>query len=149
MSKSATQPKGIPIGVAAKQIGVTTRTLRYWQELGLITPAVDVSGGDRLYQPADIARASHVKDLQNLFGFSLHDIKVIVAAEDTLANIKDSYHLTDASSKRLALLEEALRTTEGLLAQIDDKLGRLTDYREQVASKVHRLQEKLQDHSID
>jgi DNA-binding transcriptional MerR regulator len=59
------------IGEVAKLTGVTTRTLRYWEELELLQPSSYRTSGERLYSPADVARVNRIRNLQELLGFSL------------------------------------------------------------------------------
>ena len=50
------------IGEVAKQTGVTTRTLRYWEELGLLQPASRTDGGERLYGAGDVRRVTRIEE---------------------------------------------------------------------------------------
>ena len=70
------------IGELAQRTGVTARTLRYWEELGLIRPSGHRGGGERLYLPTDMARVTRIKDLQDLLGFSLAEVRAVLETED-------------------------------------------------------------------
>src|ERR1700678_3745215 len=99
------------IGEVAKLTGVTTRTLRYWEELGLLRPASRTDGGERLYTPADLRRVTRIRDLQELLGFSLEEVKAVLNTGDI--DVLDRVHseLTDgevSSWRRLELRDEAL-----------------------------------------
>ena len=78
--RAATQAKPVlwRIGEVAKLAGVTTRALRYWEELGLLRPASRTDGGERLYTPADLRRVTRIRDLQELLGFSLEEVKAVL-----------------------------------------------------------------------
>ena len=54
------------IGELAKRAGLTTRTLRYWEEFGLVKPTDHRFSGERLYSKADLERVIHVRELQEL-----------------------------------------------------------------------------------
>src|SRR3984893_4520642 len=85
------QPDTTPrrrIGEAAAQAGVSTRTLRYYQELGLLTPAGTTSGGARRCSDADVARVQRIRDLRDLVGFDLNEVGAVLSAEDRLAVIR-------------------------------------------------------------
>ena len=69
------------IGEVAKLTGLTTRTLRYWEELGLVSPSSYGSNGDRHYSATDMARVTRVRDLQKLLGFSLAEVRVVLDTE--------------------------------------------------------------------
>jgi DNA-binding transcriptional MerR regulator len=133
------------IGELAHQLEVTTRTLRYWQEIGLIQPSGqrDETAGERLYTGEDVERAIHIRELQNLFGFTLAEIKGILEAEDTLADIGQQYHSDSRPERRQELIHAALETNTRLLQRVETKLALITSYRDQLASKVTRLKKKI------
>ncbi len=76
------------IGEAAAQAEMSTRTLRYYQELGLLTPSGTTAGGARRYSDADVARLHRIRHLRDLVGFNLTEIGVVLSAEDRLAEIR-------------------------------------------------------------
>ena len=86
------------IGEVAKLTGLTTRTLRYWEELGLIRPSGYRGGGERLYSPTDMARVTRIRDLQELLGFSLAEVRVVLETEDVdvLDRLRSEYRWGDA-----------------------------------------------------
>src|ERR1700678_2541422 len=79
------------IGEVAKQTGVTTRTLRYWEELGLLQPASRTDGGERLYGAGDVRRVTRIRDWQELLGFSLDEVKTVLSTGDV--DVLDRVHL--------------------------------------------------------
>jgi DNA-binding transcriptional MerR regulator len=75
------------IGEVAARAGVTTRTLRYYQELGLLAPSGRSPGGTRRYSESDIARLLRILELRNVMGLGLERIRLIVQAEDRPADL--------------------------------------------------------------
>jgi len=61
-------PTLLPIGEAATRLGVSTRTLRYYEELGLVAPSGRTQGGSRRYAEPDVERVQHVRELQQVLG---------------------------------------------------------------------------------
>ena len=59
-TKMVAEPVEWRIGEVAKLTGVTTRTLRYWEELGLLQPSSYRASGERLYSPTDVARVTRI-----------------------------------------------------------------------------------------
>ena len=59
------------IGEVAKQAGVSPRTLRYYQELGMLDPAGRSPGGSRRYSSRDVARLTRILELRDVMGFDL------------------------------------------------------------------------------
>ena len=138
----------LPIGELAQRTGVTTRTLRYWEELGLIRPSGHRGGGERLYLPADMARVTRIRDLQELLGFSLAEVRVVLDTPDAdvLDRVRSEYRWGDASpARRRTLLVDAIGANTDLLARLDDTLARLSAFREEQVAKSRRLAELLAD----
>src|SRR3990170_5277963 len=75
------------IGEVAERTGVTQRTLRFYEEKGLVHPPERMDGGFRLYSERDVARIEYIKQLQDLLGFTLSEIKDMVEAEELLQAI--------------------------------------------------------------
>ncbi len=70
----------LTVGQVAQRFGVTVRTLRHYDDVGLLTPGERSAGGYRLYTAADLLRLRHVVVYRRL-GFSLGEIERILAAE--------------------------------------------------------------------
>lgn len=144
--RAATQAKPVlwRIGEVAKLTGVTTRALRYWEELGLLQPAGRTDGGERLYAAADVRRVTRIRDLQELLGFSLDEVKAVLSTGDV--DVLDRVHseLRDgevSSSRRLALLDEAIAANDQLVGRLDDTLSRIGALRDERAAIAIRLRE--------
>ena len=130
------------IGEVAKLTGLTTRTLRYWEELGLIHPSAYRGRGERLYSQTDMARVTRIRELQELLGFSLAEVRVVLDTEDidVLDRVRSEYRWGGAGAeRRRALLEEAIEANDKLLARLDSTLARIGAFREERAEKGVRL----------
>ena len=127
------------IGAAAARAGVSERALRYYQELGLLTPCASTAGGMRRYSQDDLARVARIRQLQDLLGLNLDEIAVVLHMEDRLAQIRHAYHhqhASDAERRDLAAeslqLQQELRVTvqakrraiDGFLADLDARTAR-------------------------
>src|SRR5213082_3307618 len=80
--KSGREEPMLQIGEVADRTGVTQRTLRFYEERGLLKPPSRLDGGFRLYSEDDVQRVEQIKRLQRLLGFTLADIKEMVQAEE-------------------------------------------------------------------
>jgi DNA-binding transcriptional MerR regulator len=130
------------IGEVAKLTGLTTRTLRYWEELGLIRPTSYRGSGERLYSQTDMARVIRIRELQELLGFSLAEVRVVLDTEDVdvLDRVRSEYRWGDASPDRRAeLLDEAIEANDKLLDRLDNTLARIGAFRDERAAKSIRL----------
>lgn len=137
-------PLVLRIGEVAKLTGLTTRTLRYWEEQGLIRPSGYRGRGERLYSATDMARVTRIKDLQELLGFSLAEVRVVLDTEDidTLDRLRSEFRWGDAPpEERRRLLDEAIDANEHLLERLDDTLARIGAFRDERAAKSVRLRQ--------
>src|SRR6266567_6386194 len=75
----------------AAQTGMTKRTLRYYEEVGLLPPTGRTEGNYRRYSEVDLQHLERIRELRDLLGFSLGDIREILAAEDERGQIKEAY----------------------------------------------------------
>ena len=135
------QPAAAPlcsIGRAAEAVGVSTRALRYYEQVGLVRPTGHTSGGHRLYADADLARVARIRELQDLMGFNLEEIRQVLTSEDRLQELRAEYHEAPGLTERAKVLEEAQRHYARLTEQIDDKLARLQEFRAEVAQRAER-----------
>ena len=145
MRRGATPPDSPPsfrIGEVAKLTGLTTRTLRYWEELGLIRPSAYRGRGERLYSQTDMARVTRIRELQELLGFSLAEVRVVLDVEDVdvLDRVRSEYRWGGAgAARRRALLDEAIEANDKLLTQLDSTLTRIGAFRDERVEKAASL----------
>jgi DNA-binding transcriptional MerR regulator len=134
------------IGEVAKLTGVTTRTLRYWEELELLQPSSYRTSGERLYSPADVNRVNRIRNLQELLGFSLAEVRTVLGTEDVGvldrvgSELKSGDELSPERHKQL--LDEGIVANDQLLARLDETLGRIRAFRDERATSALRLREK-------
>ena len=115
------------IGEVAHQTGLSLRTIRYYEEMGLVIPSARSTGGFRLYTDADIARLQLIKRMKPL-EFSLEETKDLLdtlgalgtadsaAERSTLVGRLEMYH--EAAEARVASVREQLANAEGFAAGI-------------------------------
>jgi len=130
----------VSIGDAAKATGVSTRALRYYEEMGLVRPAAHSPGGHRLYAPAQCARVRRIRQLQDLMGFNLAEISEILANEDRLDSLRDEFHRHEDPAHRLRIAEEALTVMSDLDARVEAKQKRLAEFRQAISERRRRAE---------
>jgi len=120
------------IGEVAEQTGLSLRTIRYYEEVGLVTPSSRTIGGFRLYTETDVARLRLVKRMKPL-EFSLEEMKGVLRVLDGLeseAGTQRGELITrlemyrDAASARVSALREQLEVAEGFAADLKREIGR-------------------------
>ena len=126
----------LQIGEVAERTGVTQRTLRFYEEKGLLKPPGRMEGGFRLYSEDDVRRVEQIKRLQTLLGFTLAEIKEMVEAEEIKTQIKATYRRDAEVSERRAKLNKARDVTRGQVAVIDQKLLALQEMKAHLDEKL-------------
>jgi DNA-binding transcriptional MerR regulator len=115
------------IGEVAERVGVSARTLRYYEELGLLEPSGYSAGGARRYAEQDVARLLRIRELQELLGFDLGEIKVVLRAEDQRAGLRHEYLGGADVGRRREILAEAVEINGRLRALVRAKQSRLDE----------------------
>ncbi|GAA5101714.1 MerR family transcriptional regulator [Haloechinothrix salitolerans] len=105
------------IGEVAERTGLSLRTIRYYEEVGLVTPSARSQGGFRLYDESDVARLTLVKQMKPL-GFHLEEMRELLAAINPGS---ESSHASEA--ERLARLREFAATAEQRCAELRARLS--------------------------
>src|SRR3954447_19754855 len=107
-STNAAEPRLLRIQEVAATLGLTARTIRYYEELGLLTPAARSEGDYRLYDEDDVERLRFIKDLRDDAGFSLAEISQLL--EDEAARNRSRVAFREAADvdERRAILEDTL-----------------------------------------
>jgi len=132
----------LTIGQAATAAAVTPRTLRYYEELGLLRPSAHSVRGARRYSDADLARIARIRELQQLMGFNLDEIGQILAAEDSLERIRDEYRGGKPTSRRRReLLSEAIEINDQLRERVRQKVSRIAGFLEELDAKAVRYRQ--------
>ena len=134
----------LSIGAAAASSGVSERALRYYQELGLITPCARTPGGMRRYSEADVARVARIRELQSLLGLNLDEIAVVLGNDDRLTEIKAVYHDEHTGAEeRAQLAGECLVLLEQLRRTVEAKRARLDTFLADVDARIERVRSAL------
>jgi DNA-binding transcriptional MerR regulator len=129
----------LTIGQAATAAGVTPRTLRYYEELGLLHPSGHSVRGARRYAEVDLARIARIRELQQLMGFNLEEINQILSAEDSLERIRGEYRSGKPTSRRRReLLAEAIEINDRLREQVRQKVSLIGGFLEELDAKAVR-----------
>jgi len=136
---------GIPvlrIGDVAKQAGVTPRTIRYYEEIGLLpSPDAREPGAHRTYAQSDVDRLVELIRLRNLLGVSLEGLKDLIEAEDDRAALRREWHegvedpvrrreilerLDHHAERQLELVRARREEIEAVEAELQDRRERIS-----------------------
>jgi len=121
-------PPAVPllrIQQVAADVGLTTRSIRYYEELGLLKPAARSEGSYRLYDDDDLERLRFIKGLRDDAGFSLAEIGQLLEDEAARARNRERFRSTNDPDERTAIVEDAFVRVDRQIAILRDKIGRL------------------------
>ncbi len=120
-------PASLRIGELARRVGTTPRTIRYYEELGLLgEPSDRPAGGHRTYTEADVTHVCQLMRLRELLGLSLDELSRMVEAEETRAVLRAEFESGVADANRLReILNEALSHLELQLALVHRRQAEL------------------------
>jgi DNA-binding transcriptional MerR regulator len=142
---------GLRIGDVAARAGVSTRTLRYYEELGLLRPSGRTLGGERRYEASDLTKLERIIELKKAMGMNLEEVKEFLASEDRLAELRAAYRShRDQWTKAVrehqrAILEEAIALRRALADQLDATLARIKAFRSQIQAEAERCRQLLDE----
>lgn len=119
MAKYRAIPQGfMTVGEVAKKMGVTVRTLQYYDKEGLLSPSAESKGGHRLYTDKDLITLHQIISLKSL-GFSLDDIKERLISLETPADVANALtEQADDIRQKIEQLQASLSAIEQLKAEV-------------------------------
>ena len=126
----------------ALRTGFTKRTLRYYEELGLLAPPTRTEGGYRLYSPEDVAHLVRIKRLKDLLGFSLKEIREIAQAEEEREHVAEAWRRETNPQARLAWLDQVEGLTRRQLQMVEEKLAGLEEMRHNLLARLERYEQR-------
>jgi DNA-binding transcriptional MerR regulator len=119
----------VQIGILAKQLGITTRTIRYYEEIGLMGKTDRVGGGTRSYSKDDILRLKFILKLKGL-GISLKEIHEL---SDIFDINEQDFHtiapkLIEILDRHISMVDQKMASLSSLRGDIVSYRVRITDF---------------------
>jgi DNA-binding transcriptional MerR regulator len=146
---AATVP--LRIGDVARLVGTTPRTIRYYEEIGLLPEApTRPSGQHRTYTEAEVERLREVMRLKHLLGVSLEELKTLLSAEEARAAVRAQLRRDDVDTeRRRELLQEALGHLDRQLELVERRAGELAKLKEELCETRTRVRRKLRELPVE
>ena len=136
--------KPLRIGEVAEQANTTVRTVRYYEEVGLLPGSEERSHGEhRTYSDADVERLREILQLKELLNLSLDELRGLVEAEEARAVIRERYRSSTDAAERERLLQAAAHHLDRQLALVRDRRTALGELEERLAERRERVAERL------
>jgi MerR family transcriptional regulator, repressor of the yfmOP operon len=136
---TATANRTLRIGEVAELTGTTPRTIRYYEEIGLLPgPADRAQGQHRAYTDADVERLREIVRLKELLGLTLEQLSQLLHAEESRAELRRKYRSTDDPAEQRRILLQAH-------GHISNQLELVRSRRHELQQLEHELREKHRD----
>jgi DNA-binding transcriptional MerR regulator len=135
------------IGDVARLVGTTPRTIRYYEEIGLLAQApARPSGQHRLYTAQEVERLREVMRLKHLLGVSLEELKTLLTAEEARAAVRAQLRREDVDrERRRELLIEARGHLERQLELVEHRARELAKLKEELSQTHRKVRRYLRD----
>ena len=142
MSTTATKP--LRIGEVAELTGTTPRTIRYYEEIGLLPGTDDrAQGKHRSYGEAEVERVREIIRLRDLLGLSLEELATLLEAETARAAIRREIQHTEDPAEIRRMREEALGHISTQLELVRRRRRELEQLESELVSKRRLVQQRL------
>lgn len=130
---------GYTVEEVCERLGVTARTLHYYEEIGLVGEVPRTEGGHRYFDEPLVNRLEYVLKLKELLGISLQEVKAVVELESRLDRIRETYRQdTVSDTDRKRLLDDAVPIFEELIQKMDSRMAKLQTLREGFQQRLIR-----------
>jgi DNA-binding transcriptional MerR regulator len=138
-----TTERAYRIGEVADLAGLTPRTIRYWEELGLLpTDADRVKGSHRCYTDADIARLRELVRFRDLLGLSLEELVTLTEAEQARAALRDEWADTASDAERVRIIDTAIKLVRQQLELVETRGRTLAEFAAELGAKLESLEQR-------
>ena len=131
------------INEVAAESGLTTRAIRYYEELGLLAPAARSDGDYRLYDASDLDRLQFIRSLRDDAGFSLAQIGQLLEDDAARERNRERYRQTGDPDERRALIVESRARTDHQIQILETKAARLATMIEEARARARHLDAHL------
>jgi MerR family transcriptional regulator, repressor of the yfmOP operon len=134
------------IGEVAEMTGVTPRTIRYYEEIGLLPGASNrEQGKHRCYTQGDVERINEIVRLRDLLGLSLEQLSSLLEAEAARAELRREYQEAEDPGTRRRILDEALGHIATQLELVRGRKRELEQLELELVQKRRSIHKRLAD----
>jgi MerR family transcriptional regulator, repressor of the yfmOP operon len=143
---STTTEKPLRIGEVAELTGTTPRTIRYYEEIGLLPGSSDRGQGKhRCYTEADVERVREIVRLRDLLGLSLDQLSKLLEAEAARADLRREWGRTESAAARRRILDQALGHISTQLELVRGRRLELEQLETELVDKQSQLHERIRE----
>jgi DNA-binding transcriptional MerR regulator len=132
-------PRLLRIQEVAAATGLTPRSIRYYEEMGLLRPAARSRGAYRLYDASDVERLRFIRELRDDAGFSLAEIGVLLEDEDVRIRDRERFGATADSAEQRAIVRDLIARADRQIATLEAKADRLRSMIQEAGARQEHL----------
>ena len=142
-ARASDDPRLLRIQEVAAEVGLTPRSIRYYEEVGLLEPAARSEGAYRLYDESDIARLRFIRGLRDDAGFSLAQIGQLLEDEAARERNRERFRATGDPTERREILVDALSRVDGQIWTLRQKADRIAEMIDEAEARRRHLADHL------
>jgi DNA-binding transcriptional MerR regulator len=138
---------GLRIGEVARMVGTTPRTIRYYEEIGLLPAGGErAAGRHRLYAPEDVDRLREALRFKALLGVSLEELKQLLEAEEARGALRDEWHHGNpGAQRRRVILDQLLGHVERQLELLAGRRAEIARLERELGAKREKIRARIAD----
>jgi MerR family transcriptional regulator, repressor of the yfmOP operon len=135
---------GFRIGTVAAEAGTTTRTIRYYEEIGLLSAGDGrPKGGHRLYTREDVERVREIIRLRDVLGLSLDQLNQLFTLESERQQLKEEWAAASDSAEQRRILLAASACADAQLALVEERKTQLAILEREICDRRARIQDRI------
>ncbi len=135
----------LKIQEVAAATGLTPRSIRYYEEIGLLRPAARSQGAYRLYDASDLERLGFIRELRDDAGFSLAEIALLLEDEEARIRDRERFRTTGEPAEQRAIVRDLIARMDRQVATLEEKVGRLRAMLEAAEARRAHLRAHLDE----
>lgn len=128
------------IGEVANSLGVSPRTIKYYEEIGLVEPEERTPGGFRLYGEGDVRRLTGILKMKGM-GFSLSAIRELLSVRDEAREAAKTAVLSTAIER----LSERRGEVAGRIGKLEGDLESAKSLEREIAHDIELCQKRMEE----
>ena len=142
-ARESDEPRLLRIQEVAEEVGLTPRSIRYYEEVGLLEPAARSEGAYRLYDDDDVERLRFIRSLRDDAGFSLAQIGQLLEDEAARERNRAAFRAADDPGERRTILVDALERVDRQIETLRHKADRLATMIDEAEARRRHLADHL------
>jgi DNA-binding transcriptional MerR regulator len=153
MTASTSAAHLFKIGEVAEEVGLTPRTIRYYEEIGLLGNAGErdhrVKGSHRLFTQAEIDRLREVVRLRDLLGLSLDELVELADTAQLQHCLRSQWAASSGDEERARIVATAIPNVQRQLELVHARQRYLAEFAAELDDKLHRMYALLTELGAD